>query len=294
MKSKKNQSIETRVSEVFSIFGKQSTAIAIAIADVKKQLMKLDFDLTGKEKKLVLGQLFVAVVNLFNSEGISLQKAAKKGLAWIEENKHLYKANGRKKRIAIIPGSFDPFTYGHLEMGKVILNSGLVDKVVYMVANNHAEKKNQTPALKRLEMVRLALEGQRNMSVSSFEIDNELGGQTHFMTKKLLASSLFKDKEVSLVFGADVANSYTSWPDASLQTRLIRCIILARKGYTVRFSAWYNSPIHNVLDEADILGISSTQVRNAIAAKEDVSEMIHPAVEQYIIKNKLYKQKNKR
>ncbi len=176
-------------------------------------------------------------------------------------------------------------------MGKVILKSGLVDEVIFMVANNHAEKKNQTPALKRLEMVRLALQDQRNMSVSSFEIDNELGGQTHFMTKKLLADPLFKEKEVSLVFGADVANSYTSWPDASLQTKLISCIVLARKGYQVKFNSWYNHPIHQVFDEVDILGISSTDVRKAIAAKEDVLAMIHPAVEAFIKKNKLYNKK---
>lgn len=286
MNSKKKKSIETQVLDAFSIFGKQTTAITIA--DVKKQLLKLDFDLNGKEKLLVLGQLFVAIVNLYNNEGVSLKKATKNGLAWIEENKHLYKANGRKKRIAIIPGSFDPFTYGHLQMGKVILNSGLVDEVVYMVANNHAEKNNQTPAIMRLEMVRLALQDQRNMSVSSFEIDNELGGQTHFMTKKLLADPLFQDKEVALVFGADVANSYTSWPDADLQVKLIPCIVLARKGYQVKFNSWYNNQIHRVLDEVDILGISSTEVRNAIAGKQDVSTMIHPAVEEFIKKNKLY------
>lgn len=289
MKSKKKKSIETRVLDAFSIFGKQT--YPIAIADVKKQLLKLDFDLNGKEKRLVLSQFFVAVVNLLNGEDLSLEEATKKGLDWIEQNKHLYKADGRKKRIAIIPGSFDPFTNGHLEMGKVILKFCEIDEVIYMVANNHAEKKNQTSAIKRLEMVRLALQDQRNMSVSSFEIDNELGGQTHFMTKKLLADPFFQDKKVALVFGADVANSYTSWPDASLQTKLISCIVLARKGYQVKFNSWYNHPIHQVLDEVDILGISSTEVRKAIAAKKDVSAMIHPAVEAFIKKNKLYNKK---
>lgn len=289
MKSKENQSIETRVSDVFSMFGKPTTAINMF--DVEKQFTKLKLDLNGIERSLALSQFFVAVVNFLNGEGISLEEATQKGLGWIEQNKHLYKANGRKKRIGIIPGSFDPITYAHLQMGKKALASGLVDEVLYMVANNHAEKINQTPALKRLEMVQLALQDKPNMSASPFEIELDLGGQTHFMTRKLLEDPLFQDKEVKLVFGADVVNTYKNWPDAELQVKLISCIVFPRKNHKLMFNSWYNKPYHHLLEKVKIAGISSTQVRDATAANKDVSKLILPVVEEFIRENNLYNKK---
>lgn len=286
--------ITETIRNMYHIFGYNSRKESIK--DIGKNYTKLLMDLNGKDYDLALSQLFCSVVDLLDNEGISIEQATETASQWLKDHKQFYVSIGRRERIGIIGGSFDPFTNGHLAMGKVLLAAGVVDRILYMVANNHAEKKNQTPAKQRLHMVNLALKHEHAMSVSSFEIDNDLGGQTHFITKKILQDKQFHGTEPYLVLGADVANSYMNWPDASLQERLFPCIILPRKGYELRFHAWYNSPIHTVLEDADIIGISSTQVRNVVAQgnSELVKTLINQNLWTYIKKKKLYGYKAKK
>lgn len=58
-------------------------------------------------------------------------------------------------KIAIYPGSFDPITYGHLD----VLNRALkiFDKVIVLVASNPQKKSRFTPQ-ERLEMIKEATE----------------------------------------------------------------------------------------------------------------------------------------
>ncbi len=64
-------------------------------------------------------------------------------------------------KIALIPGSFDPFTTGHLELVKIA--SALFDKVVICILVN-PEKKHLFDQNTRLSMIRKAVEAYPNVS----------------------------------------------------------------------------------------------------------------------------------
>ena len=76
-------------------------------------------------------------------------------------------------RIALIPGSFDPITLGHVNI--IMRASKLFDKVYVAVMNNDSAKYAKTLSSKtymfdmedRLEMVRLSLEGISNVEAIS-------------------------------------------------------------------------------------------------------------------------------
>ena len=67
---------------------------------------------------------------------------------------------------AIYPGSFDPFTNGHLD----ILNRAcaVFDEVIVLVAVN-ASKKTLFSLLERVEILKAALAGKENVRIDSYE-----------------------------------------------------------------------------------------------------------------------------
>lgn len=71
-----------------------------------------------------------------------------------------------KKKIAICPGSFDPVTYGHIDI--IRRAAGLFDEVIVLVANNH-EKKRHFSAEQRLAFLREALADIPNVTADTYD-----------------------------------------------------------------------------------------------------------------------------
>jgi pantetheine-phosphate adenylyltransferase len=71
-----------------------------------------------------------------------------------------------KKRKAVYPGTFDPITYGHIDV--VRQASGLFDDVTVLVARNTSKSPLFT-CEERTAMIRAVFRGSRNVRVDSFE-----------------------------------------------------------------------------------------------------------------------------
>jgi len=70
------------------------------------------------------------------------------------------------KKVAIYPGSFDPITYGHIDIIERALE--IFDSVIVAIANN-AEKKAFFSIEERLEMVKSIFKDTPNVIVDSFK-----------------------------------------------------------------------------------------------------------------------------
>ena len=71
-----------------------------------------------------------------------------------------------KQRIAVYPGSFDPITYGHMDI--LFRSLELFDKVIMAVAYN-IEKKGLFTVEERKDIIREAVKGNEHVIVDSFE-----------------------------------------------------------------------------------------------------------------------------
>jgi pantetheine-phosphate adenylyltransferase len=69
-------------------------------------------------------------------------------------------------KTAVYPGSFDPFTLGHLDI--LERACGIFDRVIVGVLSN-PEKTPMFSVEERIEMIRESLEGNRQIEVDSFE-----------------------------------------------------------------------------------------------------------------------------
>jgi pantetheine-phosphate adenylyltransferase len=70
-----------------------------------------------------------------------------------------------RPRVALFPGSFDPFTNGHLDLARRA--SVLFDRVVIAVAHNSAKTSLFTPE-ERLEMIEASIRGMKGASAIHF------------------------------------------------------------------------------------------------------------------------------
>ena len=71
-----------------------------------------------------------------------------------------------KNGIAICPGSFDPVTYGHLDI--ISRAANMFDKVIVVVASNKNKTNSFTPS-ERVEMIKKCISAHSNVEVESFD-----------------------------------------------------------------------------------------------------------------------------
>lgn len=71
-----------------------------------------------------------------------------------------------KNGIAICPGSFDPVTYGHLDI--ISRAANMFDKVIVVVASNKNKINSFTPQ-ERVEMIKKCTSALSNVEVESFD-----------------------------------------------------------------------------------------------------------------------------
>ena len=67
---------------------------------------------------------------------------------------------------ALCPGSFDPVTYGHLDI--ITRASGMVEKLIVVVASNPAKKYSFTAA-ERVDMIKKCTSHLQNVEIVHFE-----------------------------------------------------------------------------------------------------------------------------
>ena len=73
----------------------------------------------------------------------------------------------KARELAVYPGSFDPFTNGHLDVVERALN--IFDRVVVAVLANPEKRAGLFTAPERVEMIREALKAQERVEVESFQ-----------------------------------------------------------------------------------------------------------------------------
>ena len=99
--------------------------------------------------------------------------------------------SGLKKRRALYPGSFDPVTYGHMD----VINRAreLFDEVHVAIATND-EKNPLFPVEDRVQLLKQAVKGKKGITVSTFDgliVDYARANKIGILIRGLRATSDF-------------------------------------------------------------------------------------------------------
>jgi len=178
--------------------------------------------------------------------------------------------------IGILGGTFDPPHMGHLGAGKIALDSGLVDKVIYIPCARHAFDKTPQSFSHRLSMCRLLVNGQKNMETSDIENSLENPGRTYDLIVAL--KKKFSGEEFRLVVGSDIFFEKHRWYKFDLLQKMAPFIYIKRAGEK-------KIPVKTLPSPARV---SSSEIRQMLLNKKHNTSLMPDCVIDYIYKNKLY------
>jgi nicotinate (nicotinamide) nucleotide adenylyltransferase len=273
-----------------ALFGR--TPLAERVQDILAQATTLGRFADMEHLRDETGDLLCSVLKLCTECGWEPAALAAATLAKIDARKDIYARLGRKLKVALLGGAFDPIHLGHTEVAAELLRCGGVDEVWLMPCFEHLAGKSMAPAEHRLEMCRLATRAARGIGVFDYEIRHQFRGETYHLIKRLLAEEVARVRcDFSLAIGQDNADGLSSWTNAEGLERLVPFIVVARPGSPApRPSAWYLRPPHRYLEPGrQEFATSSTDVRRLIRIGDSsVAKLVEPDVLAYIQANGLY------
>ena len=115
------------------------------------------------------------------------------------------------QRIGLMGGSFNPVHLGHVNLARAALDAGSVDEVLFLPTGNPPHKRPEGLADKydRLEMVRIAVEGEKGMGVCREEVDRE--GVIYTVDTLRILREKTPDCEFAYIIGADSLRQLHTW-----------------------------------------------------------------------------------
>ncbi len=287
--------IQQKVKESFEkTFGR--TPLKQRLDDILNKAIELNRCVDIKKIREELGDLLASAIMLSDECGLHFEVPIEETLEKIERRKIQYQTLGRKTEVAIFGGAFDPVSTGHIQVAQFILNtSKTFDEVWLLPAHEHMYGKNMVSPEHRLEMCRLAAKVDARIKVCDYEISNKLKGETFQTVKLLKEEKIYKDKyNFSWIIGLDNANSFDKWVNYEYLEKIIRFVVVPRKGYQLNPKVnWFLKPPHiylNDIDNVPVEEISSTKIREWMKTGHEstAEKYLHPDVFEYINKNDIY------
>lgn len=164
--------------------------------------------------------------------------------------------------VALFGGSFDPPHVGHLLAAQYVLATEPVDELWLVPVCGHPLGKKLLGSFEhRVSLCEAAVRDLRRARVSRAE--QELGGEGRTVDLLEHLAARHPDTKFALVLGTDLVAERPLWKRFERILELARIVTIRRAGY----------------DTGAVLPqVSSTQVRAALQAGEDVSHLVPRAV----------------
>jgi nicotinate-nucleotide adenylyltransferase len=198
-------------------------------------------------------------------------------------------------RIGVLGGTFDPPHLGHLWLATLVADALDLERVLFMPAAQppHKEPDGLTDVATRLAMTRAAVQDNAAFAVSTIELDRPGLSFTVDSVVELLA--LYPaPARLFLVLAADSLAQIGSWREPDRLLSLIEWAVGPRAGVPLgdrsalrdRFGEAAER-IHLV--DGPVLEISSSAVRERVAAGRSIRYLVPRAVEELIVDRNLYR-----
>ena len=199
-------------------------------------------------------------------------------------------------KIGIFGGTFNPVHLGHTALASYICNLGLVDEVWLMVSPQNPFKQDHEllDEAVRYHLVTLAVQDFPRLRASDFEFHLPRPSYTYVTLRELALA--YPDDMFSLIIGGDNWAKFPAWRNSADILAHYPVIVYPReqangKGLGFRTENCQSSIANcQFLPSAPLYPISSTAIREAIAAGDDVSPWLDPAVLDEIRRLELYTQ----
>lgn len=185
------------------------------------------------------------------------------------------------KKVGILGGTFNPPHFGHLIMANEAYHSLGLDEVRFL-PNSIAPHKEVHGAntSQRLKMTELAIEGFSQFRIEDYEIT--AGGVSY--TFDTISQLLKLEPETAFYFivGGDTVEDLNSWHRIHELAEMVQFVGIGRPGY----DSTTDFPV--MMIDSPEMHLSSTMLRERVAAKRPLTFFVPAKVETYIREEGLY------
>lgn len=191
----------------------------------------------------------------------------------------------------MFPGTFNPIHKAHLRVAEYALKTLGAEKIVFIPSYLPPHKNSKVDISEhKLNMVRLATRNNPAFEVSNIEY--ELGGKSYtYRTVCELRKMLGEDKKLKILIGTDAFRYIQSWYETDKLKNLVEFLVFYRDTNFDKseFDIIKNSGYKFEFMQLDFFDVSSEDIRLRIKTGLPVNDFVEKEVEEYIIKNELYK-----
>ena len=201
-------------------------------------------------------------------------------------------------KLAIYGGSFSPVHTGHVLAARAFLSVTDADKLIIMPARRPPHKllDGMISDSQRVDMCRLAFEADGQLcgkcEVSTFELERD---SVSYTVDTIEHFRFLGYEDISFLVGTDMLLSFESWYRfADILSYVTLCYVdrsedmreQTRK-HAEYLESRYGARV--IAIDADVFEVSSSEIRELIADGKSITGLVGEKVEEYIIKNGLYK-----
>ena len=221
------------------------------------------------------------------------------------------------KKIGLFGGTFNPIHLGHLTVAREVKEGFDLDKIWFIPAAvpPHKEMKNLAKAMDRLEMIRIAISGNPDFSVSDVELKRS-GPSYTIDTVDYFKTILPKETRLFFIVGIDAFIDIEIWKSFRELFQVIPFIVMSRPGKVLSEGlkniekaikdllmtkvdrGYHFEPDRNAffhpdnqavfLFEVTPVDISATMVRNNRSEGRSIASLVPEKVKNYIESKGLY------
>jgi nicotinate-nucleotide adenylyltransferase len=200
--------------------------------------------------------------------------------------------DGLGLRIGLLGGTFDPPHIGHLILGEYAADALDLTRLLYIPAADppHKQAEQKTPVEHRLEMLRLALNGNPHFAISRVDIDR--AGPHYSLDTVQIVQAQYPEAELYFVMGSDSLRDLPLWHRPAELIRLCKLAVMRRPGAEV----WPD--MHEqilpglaervVMIDSPLIEVSSTEIVRRLGEGCSVRYLLPDSVLAYIQQHNLY------
>ena len=198
-------------------------------------------------------------------------------------------------RLGILGGTFDPIHYGHLDAAAAARTALGLDEILIVPSHDppHRQADPHANAFHRFALAALAIDGLDGYRVSDMELRRN-GPSYTIATLGELRDAGWAPSQLFFILGADAFADMATWhrypevldaanfaivarPGAALDAAIDRVSeARARLGRSV-------FPVH-----ADTRDVSSTAIRERLAARQSIDDLVPASIARHILAHNLY------
>ena len=188
-------------------------------------------------------------------------------------------------RIGLFGGTFDPPHSGHVAMAQTARRSLGLDRVLFSVAPRppHKQREPTSPLAHRVRMVEIAIGHEDGLAVTHIEEAHDVS----YTVDMLRACRRETRADIYFILGADSLVELGTWKEPGEILRLATLVVFPRGEIVSRLEV--EGPAALVMFERPSIDVSSTAVRESLAAGQHAGSALPDGVAAYALEHGLYR-----